>query len=317
VIETRDLTRSFNRQVAVERLSIDVHPGEIFALLGPNGAGKTTTLRLIGGLILADSGTARVAGIPLTRRRMQEVREKVGFLTEAPGLWDRLDVRKILLVYARLYGVANPGRAVDRILQRFGLGDRSASPAAELSKGMKQRVALARSMLHDPPVLLLDEPTSGLDPQTARSVRDLILEQRDRGRAIIISTHNLDEAERVATRVGVLQGHLVAVDSPEALRRRLFGQRIRFRVADGARYGQVAMAAGAKDLEALPDGFSVAVDGSPSQVPALVRALVQAGAAIEAVVPEQVPLEDVYLRLIEDAARERRPEGASAPGATA
>ena len=311
MIETRELTRSFSGRVAVERLSVEVHPGEIFALLGPNGAGKTTTLRLIGGLILPDSGSAHVAGVPLTRRRMQEVRASVGFLTEAPGLWERLDVRRNLLVYARLYGVPHPARAVDQALARFGLTDRSSTTTAQLSKGLKQRVALARSMIHDPPVLLLDEPTSGLDPQTARSVRDLILEQRDRGRTIIISTHNLDEAERVANRVGVLQTRLLAVDSPEALRRRLFGQRVRFRMADASRFGHVAVAAGAKALEILADGFSVAVDGAGREVPALVKALVQAGAEIESVVPEQVPLEDVYLRLIDGA--DRPESGGSAP----
>jgi ABC-2 type transport system ATP-binding protein len=300
VIETRELTRSFDGRVAVERLSLEVHPGEIFALLGPNGAGKTTTLRLLGGLIPPSSGSAVVAGIPLTRNRMHDVRGKVGFLTEAPGLWERLNVRRNLLVYARLYGVAEPARAVDRALSMFGLSDRATTNAALLSKGMKQRVALARTMLHDPPVLLLDEPTSGLDPQTARLVRDLIVQQRDRGRTIVISTHNLDEAERVADRVGVLQRRLVAVDSPEALRRRLFGQRVRFRVADPVRFGQVALAAGARDMETLADGFTVAVDGSTREIPALVRALVNAGADVESVTPEQVPLEDVYLRLIGD-----------------
>ena len=300
MIETRELTRSFDGRVAVERLSLEVHPGEIFALLGPNGAGKTTTLRLLGGLIPPSSGSAVVAGIPLTRTRMHDVRGKVGFLTEAPGLWERLNVRRNLLVYARLYGVPEPARAVDRALSMFGLSDRATTNAALLSKGMKQRVALARTMLHDPPVLLLDEPTSGLDPQTARLVRDLIVQQRDRGRTIVISTHNLDEAERVADRVGVLQRRLVAVDSPEALRRRLFGQRVRFRVADPVRFGQVALAAGARDMETLPDGFTVAVDGSTREIPALVRALVNAGADVESVTPEQVPLEDVYLRLIGD-----------------
>ena len=300
MIETTELTRSFDGRVAVERLSLEVHPGEIFALLGPNGAGKTTTLRLLGGLIPPSSGSAVVAGIPLTRNRMHDIRGKVGFLTEAPGLWERLNVRRNLLVYARLYGVAEPARAVDRALSMFGLSDRATTNAALLSKGMKQRVALARTMLHDPPVLLLDEPTSGLDPQTARLVRDLIVQQRDRGRTIVISTHNLDEAERVADRVGVLQRRLVAVDSPEALRRRLFGQRVRFRVADPVRFGQVALAAGARDMETLPDGFTVAVDGSTREIPALVRALVNAGADVESVTPEQVPLEDVYLRLIGD-----------------
>ncbi len=289
----------FDGRVAVDRLSLDIPAGEIFALLGPNGAGKTTTLRLIGGLILPTSGTARVAGVPLTRSHLPEVRGQVGFLTETPGLWERLSVRRNLTVYARLYGVHDAARAVDRALDLFGLADRADTNAGQLSKGMKQRVAIARALIHDPPVILLDEPTSGLDPLTARQVRELIVAQRTRGRTIVISTHNLDEAERVADRVGVLQQKLVAVDTPESLRRHLFGQRVRFRLSgDRERFGAFAEATGGRHVELHADGFSVAVDGQPREIPRIVKALVDAGAEIESVIPEQVPLEDVYLRLI-------------------
>ena len=301
MIRTHALTRRFNGRVAVDALSLDVHPGEIFALLGPNGAGKTTTLRLIGGLILPTSGSAEVAGVPLTRRRMHEVRSRVGFLTEAPGLWDRLTVTKNLLVYARLYGIAEPGRAVAGALELLGLGDRANTPAGQLSKGMKQRVALARSLMHDPPVILLDEPTSGLDPQTARLVRELILERRSRGRTIVISTHNLDEAERMSDRVGLLQGRLVAVDSADGLRRRVFGQRVRVRVAhDPQRFARIAASDGARDVEVLKDGFFVSLSDPARQVPDLLRALVHAGADVQAVSPDHASLEDVYLRLMEE-----------------
>ena len=164
MIEVKGLTRVFDNRVAVEDVSLEVGQGEIFGLLGPNGAGKTTTLRMLAGLISPSSGEAMVAGVPLVRERMNEVRGKVGFLTEAPGLWDRLTVKLNLLVYARLYGVKNPERAVSDALGMFGLEDRAGSLAAQLSKGMKQKVAIARALLHSPPVLLLDEPTSGLDP---------------------------------------------------------------------------------------------------------------------------------------------------------
>ena len=235
MIEVKGLTRQFDSRIAVEDLSLEVGQGEIFGLLGPNGAGKTTTLRMLAGLISPSSGEATVAGVPLVRERMNDVRAKVGFLTEAPGLWDRLTVRLNLLVYARLYGVDDPARAVSEALGMFDLEDRADSLAAQLSKGMKQKVAIARALLHSPPVLLLDEPTSGLDPQTARLVRELVLALRDRGHTIIISTHNLDEAERVSSRIGVLQRRLIALDTPDALRRRLFGQRVRVRLAGGTR----------------------------------------------------------------------------------
>jgi len=299
VIETSRLTRRFDDRVAVEDLSLRVEPGEIFGLLGPNGAGKTTTLRMLAGLLAPSSGSATVAGIPLQPRRMDDVRTRVGLLTEAPGLWDRLTVRMNLSVYARLYGVPQPGRAVARVLDTFGLTDRADSLAAQLSKGMKQKVAIARALMHDPPVLLLDEPTSGLDPQTARLVRDLVLGLRDAGHTIVISTHNLDEAERVATRIGVLQRRLIAVDTPNALRSRLFGQRVRFVLADAQNLAPIVLRAGARDLQMTEDGFSIAMDHPACDVPCLIRTLVEAGAELRAVIPEQAPLEDVYLTLLE------------------
>ena len=305
MISARALTRRFDDRIAVEDLSLEVAPGEIFGLLGPNGAGKTTTLRMLGGLISPSSGQATIAGIPLTAARMDDVRGKVGFLTEAPGLWDRLTVRMNLLVYARLHGVADPERAVRTALGLFGLDDRGDSLAAQLSKGMKQKVALARALMHDPPVILLDEPTSGLDPQTARLVRHLMIDLRDRGRAIVISTHNLDEAERVATRIGVLQRRLLALDTPDALRRRLFGRRVRVTVAtEAARFAGVAASAGGTHPQVYEDGFSVDLDGADEQTPRLVRALVDAGASILAVTPDRPPLEDVYLTLIAGGAGE-------------
>jgi ABC-2 type transport system ATP-binding protein len=304
MIAAYGLTRRFGSRTAIDDVSFTVARGEIFGLLGPNGAGKTTTLRLLAGLISPSAGAATVAGVPLERRRLAEVRARVGFLTEAPGLWDRLTVRRNLLVYARLYGLAAPEDTVQRTLDLFGLADRADSPAAQLSKGMKQKVALARALMHEPAVVLLDEPTSGLDPQTARLVRDLVLELRDRGHAVIISTHNLDEAERVATRIGVLQRTLIAVDTPDALRRQLFGHRVRFRVAgDPVPASAVAAGAGARDVRHHDDGFSVAIEGEHS-TPAIVRSLVHAGIDVRAVVPEHAPLEDVYLRLIGDNAGE-------------
>ena len=239
VIAARHLSRTFGDRSAVEDVTFDVKAGEIFGLLGPNGAGKTTTLRMIAGLIAPTSGEASVAGVPLTSRTIDRVRQHVGFLTEAPGLWERLSVRTNLLTYARLHQVKDPAATVNSALERFGLADRAESMAVELSKGLKQRVALARTLLHNPPVVLLDEPTSGLDPHSARLVRDMVLELRKRGHAVIISTHNLDEAERVADRVGVLRRRFLAVATPGELRHRLFGSRVRITMAgDAARVRQ-------------------------------------------------------------------------------
>ena len=293
------LTRRFGDRLALDDLSIDLEGGEIFALLGPNGAGKTTTLRLLAGLIAATSGTVLVDGEAMTPASASRLRARIGFLTEAPGLWDSLTVRQNLLVYARLYGLESPARAVDDVLRVFEIPDRGNDRAAELSKGLKQRVALARSLLHNPRIVLLDEPTSGLDPESAREVRELIVGLRDEGRTVMICTHNLDEVERVADRVAVLRTRLVATGTPAALRDRMFPPRIRVIMRQPASsFVDLVQRAGFTNANADGAVLLVALDGRAPGTPDLVRRLVEAGADIEAVEPEERRLEDVYLKLL-------------------
>jgi ABC-2 type transport system ATP-binding protein len=295
------LTRHFNDRVAVQDVSFELTPGEIFALLGPNGAGKTTTLRMLAGLIEPTSGRVEVHGEPMSRRNAPRLRGRIGFLTEAPGLWDRLTVRQNLMTYARLHGVPSPASAVDAALELFDLRDRGNDQAAQLSKGLKQRVALARTLLHRPEVVLLDEPTSGLDPESARDVRELVLRMRDERRAVLLSTHNLDEVERVANRVAVLRTRLIAVDTPSALRTRLFGARLRIALVPPAdAFANLLRQAGYTDVRAEDGTLSIAVDDPAARAPSVVRRLVEAGAEIQSVVPEEPPLEEVYLRLLQE-----------------
>jgi ABC-2 type transport system ATP-binding protein len=285
----------------VQDVSFELTPGEIFALLGPNGAGKTTTLRMLAGLIEPTSGRVEVHGEPMSRRNAPRLRGRIGFLTEAPGLWDRLTVRQNLMTYARLHGVPSPASAVDAALELFDLRDRGKDQAAQLSKGLKQRVALARTLLHRPEVVLLDEPTSGLDPESARDVRELVLRMRDERRAVLLSTHNLDEVERVANRVAVLRTRLIAVDTPSALRTRLFGARLRIALVPPAEaFATLLRQAGYSDVRAEDGTLSIAVDDPAARAPSVVRRLVEAGAQIQSVVPEEPPLEEVYLRLLQE-----------------
>jgi ABC-2 type transport system ATP-binding protein len=300
VISAVNLTRAFGSRIAVNDVSFEVARSEIVALLGPNGAGKTTTLRMLGGLIAPTSGSVAIDGVPLTPATGAALRARIGFLTEAPGLWDRLTVRENLSVYARLYGVSRPERAIDRVLDIFELANRGSTRAAELSKGMRQKVALARALLHEPTVLLLDEPTSGLDPEVTRGVRRLLEDLRKAGCAILVSTHNLDEAERLADRVAVLHGRLLALDRPAELRRRLTTGRLLIRVV-----GSLARAletARAFDSAAAIEGGALIVTlrDSDRDPPALVGALVAAGADILEIRPEVPALEDVYLHLMAD-----------------
>jgi len=281
-------------------VSFELVPGEIVALLGPNGAGKTTTLRMLGGLIHPTSGSVLLDQQIVTPATASRLRASIGFLTEMPGLWERLTVRQNLTVYARLHGLASPARAVDRMLDLFGISDRGRDCAGELSKGLKQRVALARTLLHDPSIVLLDEPTAGLDPQSAHDLRELVRRLRDQRRAVLLSTHNLDEVDRVADRVAVLRTRLVAVDTPAALRTRLFGRRIRVELArNAASHVSMLRAGGIDDVQVEGAVISVAVNEHVT-VAGLVRRLVENGADINAVIPEERSLEDVYLRLLKD-----------------
>ncbi len=293
------LTRRFGDRLAVDDVSFHLEPGEIFALLGPNGAGKTTTLRILAGLIAPTAGSVQIDGEPMGPQSAPQLRARIGFLTEAPGLWDRLTVRENLIVYARMYKLASPDEVVDEALERFEIGDRGGDRAAQLSKGLKQRVALARSLLHDPHIALLDEPTSGLDPASAREVRDLILDLRAQGRTVLLCTHNLDEVERVADRVAVLSRRLIAVGTPASLRQKLFAPRLRIALTQPAEpFAAALRGAGLSDVRVDGTSMSIGSAGTTLATPEVVRRLVEAGAGIEAVMTEEPPLEDVYLKLL-------------------
>jgi len=298
MISAHQLTRRFGARAVVADVSFDVAQSEIVALLGPNGAGKTTTMRMLAGLIAPTSGSVVIDGVSLTRATAGWLRARIGFLTESPGLWDRLTVRENLRTYATLYGLAEPDRAIDRAIDILQLSAQTSVRAAELSKGMRQKVALARALIHEPAVLLLDEPTSGLDPEITRGVRRLLDERRAAGCAILVSTHNLDEAERLADRVAVLHERLIAIDRPAALRRRLATGRLIVRVTGDP--SQSLATVRRFDPAAVVEGptLMLKVADAERQTPAIVAALVASGTGVVEVRPEMPALEDVYLRLM-------------------
>jgi len=303
VISARGLSRSFGPRIAVDDVSLEVAQGEIVALLGPNGAGKTTTMRMLAGLIAPSSGSVTIDGVLLTRATGSALRGRIGFLTEAPGLWDRLTVRENLRIYAGLYALAHPDAVVRSTLETFGLEPYAATRAAELSKGLRQKTALARALLHAPSILLLDEPTSGLDPEIARTVRGMLADRRQAGCAVLVSTHNLDEAERLADRVAVLHTRLLALDRPAALRQRLTTGRVLARVAGDA--GAYLSTARGFDRRATIECGAIVLTLSHAdrETPTFVRALVAAGADVLEIRPDVPALEDVYLHLVADEAR--------------
>ena len=299
MLSASHITRRFGDRLALDDVSLDLRSGEIFALLGPNGAGKTTTLRVLAGLIAPSSGTVRVDGVEMTPASSSALRGQIGFLTEAPGLWDSLTIRQNLEIYARLYGLDSPRKAVDEVLALFEIPDRANERPAELSKGLRQRVALARSLLHKPRIVMLDEPTANLDPESAREVRELVLGLKQQGRTVLLCTHNLDEVERVADRVAVLRTRLIAAGTPDALREKLFAPRVRASLRQPAvRFEPTLREAGIADIRVDGNELSMALTGTNVTTPDVVKRLVLAGAEIESIVQEEPPLEDVYLKLL-------------------
>ncbi len=306
-IALKNLTRRFpggkneSEFTAVDGLTFTVERGEVFGFLGPNGAGKTTTIRMLAALIAPSAGTATVNGYRLGENNTA-IRGSVGLLTESPGLYESLSARKNLRFFAELYGVENPAAQVEKYLHQFGLTDRADDIAGTFSKGMKQKLALARAMLHEPPVIFLDEPTSGLDPSAAKTVREAIEALSGEGRTIFLSTHNLNEAERLCDRIGVLNhGKLVALDAPAALRRRLFGQATVIRLDNPSPELPTQVAQLPFVRQANLDGgvLTVTLTDAAAQTPDLVAALVGFGARIRAVSEQTHSLEDVYLSLVE------------------
>jgi ABC-2 type transport system ATP-binding protein len=306
MIEAVGLTKHFRSLTAVRDLSFTVGDGEIFGLLGPNGAGKTTSVRMLAGLIGPSDGTARINGMELGRDS-QRIRAITGVLTEAPGLHDKLTARQNLGYYARLYGLrgANLRRAVDRYLEVVGLSAEGDRRVGGFSKGMRQKVAIARALLHEPEVVYLDEPTSALDPSAAKTVRDFVATLRDAGRSIVVCTHNLDEAERLCDRIGIMRGTLLLVDTPARLRRRGRSAAVRVDLVGARRPGSfLDMLAELPFVQAASasDGALTVEVGDPrGDNPELIRALVDAGARIVSVTEEVATLEQVYLDLVGEA----------------
>jgi len=302
MITTLNLTKRFGDTLAVDGLTLEVKQGEVFGFLGPNGAGKTTTVRMLTTLIGPTSGTATVNGHKLGERDI-DIRRTVGILTETPGLYDNLSAEYNLKVYARLYEVPDPDGQVERYLRMLGLWDRRFDAAGTFSKGMKQKLAIARALLHEPRILFLDEPTAGLDPEAARLVRDFIADLRKEGRTIFMCTHNLDEADRLCDRIGVFKTHLLVLDTPAALRSQLFGRKVVFhlRHGDDALAPMIVEMPFVKDARWIDNKLLVTLDDPEMHNPDIVRALVGAGADVQFVGELRHSLEDVYLQLVKNA----------------
>jgi ABC-2 type transport system ATP-binding protein len=301
MIRTENLTKRFGDNLAVDDLTLEVAQGEVFGFLGPNGAGKTTTMRMLSALVAPTDGAAWVNGHKVGVEDTA-IRASIGLLTESPGLYPRLNAEQNLRIFAQLHGVEDVAGQIRTYLTLLGLWDRRHEPVGGFSKGMQQKLAIARALLHEPPVLFLDEPTAALDPESARVVRDFVETLKGEGRTIFLCTHNLNEADRLCDRVAVIKQRLIRVDTPAALRQGLYGQAVRVRLQKPlpALPAIVEGLPFVHSVSELPDGLRVSLEDPEADNPALIAALVAAGAAIQFVERESYSLEQVYFDLMRE-----------------
>ena len=303
MIEAHRLTRNFNGFTAVDSIDLKVSEGEVFGLLGPNGAGKTTTVRMLACLIRPTSGEAYVCGRDVRDQQgAGEIRRKVGILTETPGFYDELSVYKNLRFYADLYRM-NGVRArhnIDHLLRLFDLWDVRNSPVAGFSKGMRQKLALIRCLVHEPMVLFLDEPTSGLDPESARTVRDSINDLRKSGRTIFLCTHNLDEAERLCDRIAIINRRIMNLGTPQKLKYSACGRQIviRFEKLNDRITGMLSEMGTVDHIERKDNSLVLEVKDPESDNADIINSIVKAGGRIQFVSEMRHSLEDAYIKLV-------------------
>ena len=305
MIETQGLGRTFGDIVAVEDLNLQVRDGEAFAFLGPNGAGKTTTVRMLCCLISSTTGKAFIDGLDTTHAPDRvKIRGMIGFLPEAPGLYESLSAERNLDFFARLYHVpeAERDQRIMDLLKTLDLWDRRGDAVGKFSKGMKQKIAIARALIHEPKYLFLDEPTSGLDPEASHMVRDFLLELKKEGRTIFLNTHNLDEAQRVCDRIGILKRRLLAIGTPENLARQYFGRTtiVHLKNLSPEMSAAVRGMPSVLDVREVEGRMLIDLEDPAKQNPLIVERLASMGGQIIYVNELRHGLEDIYLKLVRE-----------------
>ena len=303
IIEAENLTRKFGDLTAVDNVNLKISQGEIFGFLGPNGAGKTTTVRMLACLISKTSGTGKIAGFEVGNsadRKM--IRRMIGLLPENVGLYEAMSAYKNLDFYGRFYKLSEAKRKerIEYLLKMLGLWEKRELSAGTFSKGMKQKLAIARALIHDPQVLFLDEPTANLDPEASKTVRDFIITLKKEKKTIFLNTHLLDEADKICDRVGVMKTKLVAVGTPEELRRSLFARTtmVQLESINEAIILAVRKLGIEKVEVANGNKLIIGVKDSNKENPDIVHAIDAAGGRIQSVTQSNPALEDVYLKLI-------------------
>jgi len=301
MLKVSELSKSFGDLTAVNQISFEVKKGEVFGFLGPNGAGKTTTVRMLNALISSSSGQAWVNGYKLGKND-DEIRASCGILTETPGVYPRLSAWKNLEFYARLYGVNDVPGEVEKYLRMLDLWERRDDMAGTFSKGMRQKLAIARALLNNPPVIFLDEPTSALDPEAASMVRDFIIDLKKHGHTVFICTHNLDEADRLCDKIGVMKTKLIKVDTPGSLREQLYGKEVIVKLKEYKKdiNTKLMELPFVKSVTSDEKSMRISVENPDENNPGLIKKIIELGGEILYVEKASHSLEEVYFSLIKE-----------------
>ncbi len=302
MIETKNLTKKFGEITAVDGLTFNVKEGEVFGFLGPNGAGKTTTVRILSCLISKTGGEARISDYDVSNKEDSlKIRKLIGIVPDNVGLYNELSAYDNLDFYGKLYDCTEGQRKenIRRLLTMLGLWEKKDVAAGTFSKGMSQKLAIARSLVHDPQVLFMDEPTANLDPEASKTVRDFIVELKKEKRTIFLNTHNLDEAQRICDRIAILNTKLMAVGTPEELERSVSGRKTEIQL-DQVNDAIIAALKGLSIGNIAADGNKLIIDvtNPEKENPIIVDTLVRAGGQIQTVTVVGSTLEDAYLKLV-------------------
>jgi len=305
MIHTERLTKRFGTVTAVDQVSLDVQDGEIFGFLGPNGAGKTTMIRMLASLISKTSGTAEVAGCEIgNESEGLRLRQRIGILPENVGLYEGTSAYENLEYFGQLHRMdaVTLRKNIEHLLRMMDLWEKKDLPLATFSKGMKQKVAIARTLVHDPILLFLDEPTANLDPEAAKTVRDVILQFKKEKRTVFLNTHHLDEAQRLCDRIGILRTRLLTVGSVDSLRTGVAGKRTLVRLDRASEELAAAVRArlGTRKVEVSGNELIVGVEDPDRENPEIAAAVIGAGGRILELSQLSPSLEDVYLKLLHE-----------------
>lgn len=302
LIKVKGLTKKYGNNVAVDNLSFQVRKGEVFGLLGPNGAGKTTTVRMLCCLISKTEGRATIGDYDVfDKEDSMKIRKMIGIVHDNVGLYETLSAFENLLFFGRMYEYPEPQlrENIEKYMKMLDLWEKKDKPVASFSKGMKQKVAVVRALVHEPELLFMDEPTVNLDPEAAKVIRDVILELKKENRTIFLNTHNLDEAQRICDRIGVLNTRLIALDTPRNLESAIGSRRTEF-VLEELNSSIMGAVKARKPRNVNVEGNTIIVEMADpdKETPTIVNAIVGAGGKIKSIKETGTSLEEAYLKLV-------------------